>query len=551
VILTLVTRLLRWLGWAVLVVSVGVVLGEVAYEAVRGPVLGQTVWPSPRLWRCYGATLEMAAAATVIALVLALPAAFALVATGQRWQRTLLYCLTIIPLLTMPSIFAYAWILVATSHNAVIAWMVKAIGWNTVHAAPLQAAWVLATWLWPIPALILAASFKQLGARAYQLACLDASPARAFVCGALPVMRGPIVAALAAVFALAVIDSTVAPLMNATDTWSVEMLASAAISQGYRQPAGFLFWQSWPMLCTIVILAAAAIPGLRQMAHWADEADTADTGALVSTGSVPWAVASLIAAGITVFPIIVFAVELAGGRTPPMEAIATAWKTCGNAALATLMVAGLSGLATTAMAIALTDDPRWPQTRRLLTGAATVVVIATAVIPPELTATALVSFYSNRWISHPGWWNLYENTPLVWVAAMVARFGFLPVCVARLLNRRVPQDLTALAMTDGAGRIQSIAHARLPILWRGLAAAGMMAACLAISEAAAAHLIQPAQFFGGSLAVHVDSLMHYGRQSATVAMSLMLIVPAVLIAALAPLLARLRGVGRLPAKITA
>jgi thiamine transport system permease protein len=549
--LTLATRILRCLGWAVVIISMGVVVGEVAYESVRGPETGQSLWPTPRMWRCYGTTLWMAASATVIALLLALPAAFALVATARKWQRSLLSSLTIIPLLTMPSIFAYAWMLVATSPNAAVARIVQAVGWNTPGAEPLQAAWVLATWLWPIPALILAVSFKHLGARAYQLACLDASSGRAFVCGALPVMRAPVVAALSVVFILSLIDSTVAPLMNATQVWSVEMLANAAIARSYSRPAGFLFWQTWPMLCTIAILAAAAIPGLRQMAGWADEPDTADTGTAVSARPVLWASACLIAAGITVFPIVVFAVDLAGGRTTPIQAFATAWRTCGSAATATLIVGGLAGLGSTALAVALMDDPAWSRARRFLAGAVSAVAIAVAVFPPELSATALAAFFSDGRISPPERWNLYDNTPFVWMATMVARFGFVPVCVARLLNRRVPADLTALATTDGADRIQSIAHARLAVLWRGLAAAGMMVACLTISEAAASVLVQPAQFFGGSLAVHVDSQMHYGRQSVTVAMSLMLIIPAVLIAGAAPVLTRLPSVIRPRADIQA
>ena len=542
--LTLATRLLRWLGWVTLIISAGVVITEVVYEAVRGPEVGQALWPTPRLWRCYGTTLCMSAGATVIALILAVPAAFALVATSRRWQRNLLFCLTIIPLLTMPSIFAYAWGLVATSPNAVIAWLVRAVGWNTARAVPLQAAWVLATWLWPIPALIMAASFKQLGGAAYQMACLDAKPVRAFVRGALPVMRAPIAAALSIVFALSILDSTVAPLMNAIDTWALEMVATAAIAEGYARPAGFIFWQSWPMLGTIAVLAFAAVPGLRQMAHWADIPEAADTGSVVSGHPVLWVAACALAAAITAFPIVVFAVELSGGRTTPAQAVITAWKTCGNAALASLMVAAWSGVAATALAIATMDDPGWPRARRWLAAAVTAVVIAVAVLPPELTARALLKFFSRRWISPPEMWNIYDNTALVWVAAMAARFGFVPVCVARLLNRRVPADLTALATTDGADRVQSLACARLPIFWRGLVAAGMMVACLTLSEAAATNQIKPAQLFGGSLAVHVDSLMHYGRQGATTAMSLMLIIPAVLIAATVPLLAKLPAVIR-------
>lgn len=538
--LTSAVRLIRCLGWAALLLSVGVVAVNLAAESARGPEIGQSIWPSPRLWNCYQTTLGMAIGATLMSLILALPAAFAL-ATARKYQRHLLLSLTIIPLLTMPSIFAYAWMLVATTRQSRIAAFIKAVGWNTPGAEPLQAAWVLATWLWPIPALILAASFKHLGGRAYQLACLDASPFRAFIRAALPAMRAPLMAALAIVFILAVIDGTVPPLMGATGTWAVERLADAAIASSYQRPAAYLFWQSWPMLATIAIVVLASVPGLRRMTQWADDPETADTGTLAPVRWSLWLSACLIAAAVTVFPIVVFAVELADARTGPVQAVATAWKTCGNAVLATLTVAAISGFAAAAAAVALIDAADWPRWRRILGGIAAGLTIVVAVLPPELSASALVAFFADPRVSPRDRWNLYDNTPLVWAAAMMARFSFLPVCVVRLLNRRVPDELTALARTDGAGGVQGLAHARLPLLWPGLLAAALMAACLTISEAAASVMVQPAQLFGGSLAVHVDSQMHYGRQSETTALSLMLIVPAILISILAPLFLRRRA----------
>ncbi len=220
----------------------------------------------------------------------------------------------------------------------------------------------------------------------------------------------------------------------------------------------------------------------------------------------------------------------------------TAWQTCHQAILATLIVAALSAAASAALAVAVVDDPSWSRLRRLPGSVATVCCLAAAVLPPEMTATTLAGFFSSRWLSPPEGWNLYDNTPLAWTAAMVVRFAFIPVCVMRLMNRRSLDSLTAVARSDGASAIECMAHVRLPALWRGLAASAMMVACLTLSEAAASILVQPPRFIGGSLAVHVDSQMHYGRQSETTATSLMLILPAVLVGFFVPLLSR-RGRG--------
>jgi len=438
----------------------------------------------------------------------------------------------------MPSIFAYAWMLIATSPNATIARLVRLVGWNTPGFEPLQAAWVTATWLWPVPALILAASFRHAGFHAYQLACLDAKPARAFFRGAMPVMRGPLAAAMAVVFILAAIDATVPPLMGASQVWAVETLANANVARSYTHPASFLFWASWPMLAAVALAALAAIPGLRRMAGWADDPAAADVGSLIPSRAGWWLLAIMVAAGVTLLPIVVFAYELAVGRTPLLTCLATAWKTCGRAILATLLVAVLSGAASATLALAALDDPNRPVLRRLPGILAAALCVATAVLPPELTATTLAGFFSSPWLSPPDGWNLYDNTPIAWMAAMLARFAFLPVCVVRLLNRRSLAELTAVARSDGAGPAECLAHVRLPALWRGLLVSAMMVACLTLSEAAASVLVQAPRFFGGSLAVHVDSQMHYGRQGETTATSLMLIVPAILVGVLTPLFGR-------------
>jgi ABC-type Fe3+ transport system permease subunit len=74
--------------------------------------------------------------------------------------------------------------------------------------------------------------------------------------------------------------------------------------------------------------------------------------------------------------------------------------------------------------------------------------------------------------------------------------------------------------------MQRIAHARIPLLRRILLAGSAMVVMLCLSEVAVSVLVQPIRYFGGSLAVQIDSQMHYGRQNQTIAMALLMLAPA-------------------------
>ena len=531
-----IVRVVRLVGWIALLGSCGVVVAVVVVEAAAGPEIGQRLWPTPRLWRYFFTTLWMSAATVVMALLLALPAAYALIRAPHGWQRRWLLALCVIPLLTMPSTFAYAWLIVATDRGAVLRSVLNTLGLNAVGVEPLRAAWVLAVWLWPIPALVLAAAFRYMGAGAYRLACMDASPRRAFVVGALPVMRGPLIAACAIVFILAAIDTTVAPLMNASDVWAVETLACAKIAGKYSRPAAYLFWQAWPMLAVTAGLVLAALPGLRQMAGWASESDVSAQSDRPSAGSGAWVVSVVLATGMIVAPILIFAFAMAGRRYTAAESFAAAFGTLRVAGVPTLIVALSAAAAAMAVAVALLDEPNWPRPLRVLSAIGVGVVLLIAVLPPPLIAETLVAFFSNEHISKASGWNVYDNTPITWIAAMVARFAFIPVCLVRLLNRRIPRDLTDQALSDGANRIERLSCARLPMMWRPLLAAGVAVAGLSLSEVAAAGLVQPTQWLGGSLAVYVDWQMHYGRHNQTIALSLIMMAMGIVAALLLPLL---------------
>jgi ABC-type Fe3+ transport system permease subunit len=542
VILPLFIRLVRGAGWFLLAAGAGVVACVGMSECLGGPVEGQSAWPAPKMWRSLLTSLAVAGGATGLSFCLGLPAAVGLVHARRRWRHGLLLSMTCLPLVTMPSIFAYAWLLLASPRpgsrgplTALSAGLDR-LGWNTPGLETVQTAWVLATWLWPIPALLLSGAFRHLASVPYVMARLDASPVRAFTAGAWPLLRPAAVAAGAIVLLLALTDSTVGPLMNASGLWAVELLAQAAIAPRYDRPVAYLFWQAWPMLAVICFIAAVAWRSLRRMTAWAEDSGGADLGALAGTSPWTWRVAFLVPVSVTVLPIVVFCLELAGGRTTPGQAMRTAWTTLSGSGAATFLAAVGAGAAAVAICTALLDEDTWPRPRRALARAAVGLTLACAVVPPELSGAALVSFYSR--ISDPAKWNVYDHTPLVWILGLAVRFSFLTVCVGRWLNRRVPPERIAAASVDGAGPMARLACIRLPMLRDSLAAAAMMTACLGMSEVAVSVLIQPPRFFGGSLAVEVDSQMHYGRQNETIAASLMLLLPAMAAAAVVPWIRR-------------
>jgi ABC-type Fe3+ transport system permease subunit len=425
--MVLLVRAARWFGWIVFIGSVGTVLVALIGQVALGPVAGQSFWPSPRLWRYFFTSLGIASGATFVAAGIAFFTSMALVTSRHRWQRAIIAALAILPIVSMPSEHGYAWFLMATSRNSVIAAVFKFIHWNTPGAMPIHAAWALATWLWPIPCLIVGASFRHVGAAAYQLASLDAPKIRAFG-AAISVMRGPIAAALAAVFCLSLIDSTIPPLVGMNQSWSVEMMAQAAAAPKYSRPTAFLFFQAWPMLAIVGLLALAAAPGIRQMSRWSDAPESNDLG---SSRAAAWWPGAFIAFAVSLFPFVIFCVELSTGRTTAGQAMSTAIRTLWRSGAASLLVAALSGIGATCLSIALMDEGESGRgfvglVRRI----SFCLLLVVAVLPPELSGTALVSAYS-RLAGPLDWWSLYDRTPWPWSMGMVIRFGFVSACVGR------------------------------------------------------------------------------------------------------------------------
>jgi ABC-type Fe3+ transport system permease subunit/DNA-binding beta-propeller fold protein YncE len=535
--LTVGLRIARALGWVALAASVFVVIGVLLSAILGGFPPEASAWPGPRQRHCLWNSVWLSTVATLVAAFIAILPAMALTTARSRVFRAALLTLILLPLVTMPASTAYAWMLLSTSRVSWLAALVEAVGWNAPGRQTMQAAWVMACWLWPIPCLTMALAFRHGARSAYQMACLETSPPRAFVHAALPLLRAPLAAAMIVVFLLALTDNTIAPLMNAVNVWSVEMLAQATVAPRSDRPVAFLFAQCWPMLALIALLGVVALPGVRRMADWTEDPDDGTTGGLLASSRRVENPALVLAACLTLLPMAVFVLELSTGRDSLASTAAAVARTLGSSAMATLLVAVFTGLLTIAIAlsmmpiraritvgVAFTRDRRGNRMMNL----AAALVLLVALLPPELTGTCLVAFFTR--ISDPSQWNVYDNTPWPWIAALLCRYAFISLCAARLLDRVVPVSLLEASALDGATALQQLRHARLPYVGRGLLSAGVFTACLCLSEVAVSVLVQPPRFFGGSLAVAVDAQMHYGRNDETVLATLALMTPGILTA---------------------
>lgn len=526
--------LMRWMGRLLLAASAGVVVGVTLWQLARGGVDLEALRGTPRDELVFRNSLLLALGAVVGSHLLALPVILVLSRqpSGSA-TRGLLLGLTILPLICMPSVYAYAWLLVASSTDGLSQGLARLLGWAG-GAQIVHAAWVLSLWLWPVPALVLATAFQRVGRGAYRLALLDATPTVAILRGAWPAMRPAVFATSAAVAILAATDSTVPPLLLTPDVWSVEISAKAAVAASRPCPAGRLLLESWRMLIVLGALTLLAAPGFRQMLRWGDEPDVdAADAAAGPRRAATWTLFAYVAV-VTLAPLAVFFGSLAGGRYDIMESFRRAFQELRRAAPGSIGCAAAAGVCSVLIASAALLAPRASRQARWVSRGVAALVLLGAVLPPALSATALISFYSSRFISPRDYWNLYDNTPVAWLGGLLVRYAFIPVCLAILLQRRAPVVLADQAAADTASGTHVLAAAGWPLVRRAVYACGLLVACLCLSEVQMSTVLQPPQWGGGSLAVVVDSHMHYGRHNRTVAMAILMMAPAVLAAMVFP-----------------
>lgn len=453
------------------------------------------------LWR----SVLIAAAGALLATLFALPAAFVIAGARRAGTRWALSIVVLLPLLMPSYVHAYLWDLLARAGGGGLVGPIGRIltGW-------LRAAWVTAVWLWPLPALLLAAGWRRGGSSVYDLALLDLPAWRARWLVLSTVLRPYLAAAAVAVLVLSMVEYAL-PHMCLVNTYATELFNRAEL----RRPLGELAWQSWPLMLTATIgavwLAATAGRVARQSSEIAD-ARPAQVGK--SPGLwVALAVVLLVTLG---GPLAYAASELSrpAALWESLRTFRPEW-----AASLQLSAAVAAGVFVTCLAVVSHFGGRataWARRGWL------VVSLLVAVLPAALVGTALVSVFDRPGLL--GWF--YDASPVVWWLGSLSRFAFVGLLVTVAAGGPGEAMVRELSRLDGLARWQEAWFVRWPMLWRPCLAGAVAAGLLAISEVAVSTLVRPPGT--GVIAISLLNQMHFARQDSVIASSLLMVLPAIL-----------------------
>jgi len=155
---------------------------------------------SPEAWAAIVLTLELAASATVILLLLATPLAWWLSQTASRW-RAPVSALATLPLVLPPSVLGF-YLLVAMGPQGPLGQLTQALGWGVLSFT--FAGLLIGSVVFSLPFAVqpIQHAFESIGARPMEVALtLRASPVDAFFTVALPLARPGLVTAAILSFA--------------------------------------------------------------------------------------------------------------------------------------------------------------------------------------------------------------------------------------------------------------------------------------------------------------------------------------------------------------
>jgi ABC-type Fe3+ transport system permease subunit/sugar lactone lactonase YvrE len=432
--------------------------------------------------RLLARTLLYNSAVATIATIIALPAAWVVGRGRSLIARAFAFLLPLS--LLLPSItYAYGWSQVL----------------RLLHYFPQPASigdvsrciWTLATWLWPLAAVTIGLSLRQVDVNLQQHAMLDGGYWRI----TFRQLLGPIIAAWCMVAVLAMQEfavyeptgiSVVATEVRAVfDTGIMNLSADqlAAVTSG---PQGgldgeFPHWDQPRRAAAAVVTALPLLAIIAICSLFAWLAAGRHT-AVDRVDPTPWPRAfdarwpavlctALLLAVTVLLPTACMAISLKRTTQP-----ARIWKTYSPQVLGSLLNASLAG--GMAVVIAMLACIR-SSARLLLLG------LITFLIGGQLLAIAQIRLYNHRWLT----W-IYNAPPIV-VMAYIARFGWMALMAGQSTWSRGWRDLRDMAAIDGANAWRTARHIVWPLALPIAMAAGVLVMVLSLTEVPATVLLAP------------------------------------------------------------
>ncbi len=472
-----------------------------------GPSLG-SVWQL----KLHASSLLLILLASLIALLLATLAAYAFARLG----RTVVIWSAAAVLIVPPMVYGYLWYL-TVGRNMPLPGLPSPLNLGIANLPFLAlAAWSIGLWLWPIPALLLAAGWHWTGHPAWLLARLDTSDGRAFLRAALPAMRPYLLASLAIGMLLAAQEYAV-PALFSVQVWQTQWLALAQAGV----PLGKLTIAALPPAA----LLAAGLVLLSRFWHTIESQGQIDLGiALTPRRSRIFASAML--AGLLVLTAVL---PMIGAVVTMPKGLHFAPRRFAPELTDTPILMAL--VATVAVAAALTGQLRPRRWLFVLAAAAWTLPLGLLAEAARQAQLALLAGLPQTLRHAPlDWGRINEAFDLLmWISVLAGRTLPIVWLILALVARSLPASLTEQAAIDGASRAQTLQKILLPILTPALAAGWLVCALLSATETSAAIMLRPPGF--DALSVSLLNQMHYGRDADVVAMCLLLMLAAALTAA--------------------
>ncbi len=494
------------IGWLVLAAGVAAPLVGMGLALAQPGAMSTELVAVPAWQRLLARSLTLSLVTTVAAVLLGLFPAAVLGSAPARRMPTLIG-LTLLPLLIPPQVYAYAWQLAASPAGG-LSWLLPENVGEMWLGGAVRAGLISAGWLWPVPALILAAGWRSSGRTAYTLALLDSGPTRAYLRAVVPSLRPNLAAAAGAVFAISLLEYAI-PHLTRCRIYATELLV--LVDAG--APPGQIMQMAAQVVAILGILAVAVVLVIRTTASWEPAGTDNETAGLIGPdgrkGRAGWfgrAAAALVLLATVGIPVAIMSAVKPGGPAWRESFVLFAHEWAGSLGVA-LAAGGLAiGVAAGTALLEASTGSRWARAG----GWGSFVA---AVVPPAALGVGFVLVFNRPGLVG----TLYTDTPCVWVLSLVGRYGAVAVLIAWLAVGHRGHAALDQARVDGAGVAAVLAHVLLPTVWPSLLAAGLIVTMLALFEVVITQMTAPIGY--PSIAVSLLGQMHYGRDNVVITTS--------------------------------
>ncbi|CAN5404523.1 hypothetical protein BH09PLA1_BH09PLA1_01170 [soil metagenome] len=428
--------------------------------------------------RLISRTLLYNGAAAIVATLLAIPAAIVL-GRGRGIFAAALWFVLPISLLLPSLTFAYGW----KQWLRLAQFDLEPAGLADIA----RCVWSLATWLFPVPAIVMGLSLRPLDTNLQQQAQLDGVLWRVTARQILaPAIAATAIVAVLAMQEFAVYEPTGISVI-ATETRMVfetgafsspdnpitqQLIGSSSMPglQDQRARAAAAVAVSVPMLIAIALLAMIAGIGARKLSA-ADAIESGTWPRSLDTRFFVVLAAWLIVLIAIATPLVALALSLKRKFNPPLILAEFGPQIGGS-----ILIASLTGALVIALALAAAV-----RRNRVIA----IVALTSFLLGGQLVAIALIRLYN-----HPSTVWLYQSALPV-MMAYVARFGWIVLFAAGATFSAPWRSVRDLAAVDGASSFAAARYVVWPLAWPLLGASALFVTALSLSEVPATVLLAP------------------------------------------------------------